>query len=328
MTVETASYISQLSSTSPASGDPKSEGDDQIRLIKTVLKTQFPNFGTAAMTATTTELNYSVGVTSAIQAQLNTLTNDKAAKAGDTYTGAHDFTGGTIAVPMQTTGDATANAASTAFVAAAAFASALPSQTGNNGKFVTTDGSNASWAAAVSPAVSLGDVDLNTATTSGFYYFGTPTNGPAGVTASSVYVSRSGDVAAQIVVQASAGLMFSRGVTGLNTSPVWSNWKRVAMHSDKVTALAGGDMDCSVGNYFTETVAGTRTFAFTNIPAGAYNCVLEINHTSGAITMPAGTVWAGATPTFTTGKRHLVFFQRAQAGTAGWFASALIGYSA
>jgi len=328
MTVETASYISQLDPTFPASGDPKSEGDNHLRLVKTVLKTQFPNFGTAAMTATTTELNYSVGVTSAIQNQLNALTSAKAAKAGDTYTGAHDFTGAALTVPTQTTGDATTNAASTAFVAAAAFASALPSQAGNGGKFVTTDGSNASWAPAVSPAVSLGDVDLSTAITSGFYDFGTPTNGPAGVTASSVYVSGSGDVAAQIVVQASAGLMFSRGVTGLTTSPVWSSWKRVAMHSDKVTALAGGDMDCSVGNYFTETVAGTRAFAFTNIPSGAYNCVLEINHTSGAITMPAGTVWAGATPTFTTGKRHLVFFQRAQAGTSGWYASALVGYSA
>ena len=49
MTVESASYISQLAATNPASGDPKSEGDDHVRLIKTVLKTQFPNFGTAAM---------------------------------------------------------------------------------------------------------------------------------------------------------------------------------------------------------------------------------------------------------------------------------------
>jgi hypothetical protein len=39
------------------------------------------------------------------------------------------------------------NAASTAFVAATAFSAALPSQTGNAGKFVTTDGTNASWAA-------------------------------------------------------------------------------------------------------------------------------------------------------------------------------------
>ena len=99
MTVESASYISQLDATLPLPGDKKSEGDNHLRLVKTVLQTQFPNFGTAAMNATVGELNYMVGVTSLVQTQLNTLTSAKAAKAGDTYTGAHDFTGGTIAVP-------------------------------------------------------------------------------------------------------------------------------------------------------------------------------------------------------------------------------------
>lgn len=145
MTVETASYISQLDATLPLPGNPKSEGDNHLRLVKTVLKTQFPNFGTAAMNATTTELNYMVGVTSLVQNQLNTLTSAKAEKAGDTYTGAHDFTGATPTVPTQATGDATTKAASTAFVSATAFNAALPGQTGNDKKFVTTDGTNASW---------------------------------------------------------------------------------------------------------------------------------------------------------------------------------------
>lgn len=167
MTVETASYISQLDPTFPASGDPKSEGDNHLRLVKTVLKTQFPNFGTAAMNATTTELNYMVGVTSLVQNQLNTLTSAKAAKAGDTYTGAHDFTGGTIAVPTATVGDATTKAASTAFVSATAFNAALPGQTGNAKKFVTTDGTNASWAHIYgAPSVISG----NTTAVSGAFY--------------------------------------------------------------------------------------------------------------------------------------------------------------
>lgn len=151
MTVETASYISQLDPTFPASGDQKSEGDNHLRLVKTVLKTQFPNFGTAAMNATTTELNYMVGVTSLVQNQLNTLTSAKAEKAGDTYTGAHDFTGGTIAVPTATVGDATTKAASTAFVSATAFNAALPGQTGNAGRVVTTDGINAVWGSVTGP---------------------------------------------------------------------------------------------------------------------------------------------------------------------------------
>lgn len=142
MTVESASYISQLDVTLPTATDPKSEGDNQLRLLKTVLKTQFPNFGTAAMTASHTELNYMVGVTSAVQTQLNA----RALKAGDTYTGTHNFSGATsVSVPTATVGDNSTKAASTAFVAATAFSSALPAQTGNSGKILNTDGTTASW---------------------------------------------------------------------------------------------------------------------------------------------------------------------------------------
>lgn len=66
-------------------------------------------------------------------------------KAGETWTGSHVFTGATVTVATQAAGDSSTKAASTAFVAATAFSSALPAQTGNSGKFVTTDGSVASW---------------------------------------------------------------------------------------------------------------------------------------------------------------------------------------
>lgn len=71
MTVETASYISQLDTTLPTAADLISEGDDHIRLTKTVLKTQFPNFGTTAIAASAAEVNYLVGLTGAIQPQLS-----------------------------------------------------------------------------------------------------------------------------------------------------------------------------------------------------------------------------------------------------------------
>ena len=57
MTVESANYISQLSTSNPAAGDNISEGDDHIRLVKTVLQTQFPNLGTAAVNPTAAQLN-------------------------------------------------------------------------------------------------------------------------------------------------------------------------------------------------------------------------------------------------------------------------------
>lgn len=152
MTVESASYISQLDATLPTATDPKSEGDNQIRLLKSVLKAQFPNFGTAAMTASHTELNYMVGVTSAVQTQLNA----RALKAGDTYTGTHNFSGATsVSVPTATIGDNSTKAASTAFVAATAFSSALPAQTGNSGKILNTDGTTAAWTNTITTSKSI-----------------------------------------------------------------------------------------------------------------------------------------------------------------------------
>jgi len=74
MTVESATYISDLNATYPPGTDLKSEGDDHLRLIKSAVKATFPNV-TGAVTPTHTELNYVDGVTSGIQAQLNAITS-------------------------------------------------------------------------------------------------------------------------------------------------------------------------------------------------------------------------------------------------------------
>jgi hypothetical protein len=80
MGLETATTISGLQSTNPVLSDPVSQGDDHLRLIKSVLKTQFPGAGAAGfnipITAKETELNFLVGVTSLIQTQLNTHTTN------------------------------------------------------------------------------------------------------------------------------------------------------------------------------------------------------------------------------------------------------------
>ena len=155
MALETGTYISDLVATNPTSGDLKSSGDDHLRLVKSTVKATFPNIS-GAVTPTHTELNFVDGVTSAIQTQLNTLTSEKAIKAGDTYSGTHDFTGANPRVPTQTQGDNSTKPASTeyadtikAYATGLSFASALPGQTGNAGKFVTTDGTAASWGLAV-----------------------------------------------------------------------------------------------------------------------------------------------------------------------------------
>jgi len=63
MGVETATYISQLSATNPLGTDPISEGDNQIRLVKSVLQSQFTTLGAAAVTTTAAEVNVLDAVT-------------------------------------------------------------------------------------------------------------------------------------------------------------------------------------------------------------------------------------------------------------------------
>lgn len=152
MALESVTYISDLVSTNPTSTDPKSQGDDHLRAIKSAVKTTFPNIS-GAVTPTHTELNYVDGVTSPIQTQIDSEVSDRAAadllkanKAGDTYAGTHDFTGATVTVPTQSAGDNSTKAASTAFATQLAFAAALPAQPGGSATYVlNSTGGVASW---------------------------------------------------------------------------------------------------------------------------------------------------------------------------------------
>lgn len=62
MALETATYISDLVATNPTSTDPKSQGDDHLRLIKAAVKATFPNV-TGAVTASHADINQLTGTT-------------------------------------------------------------------------------------------------------------------------------------------------------------------------------------------------------------------------------------------------------------------------
>ena len=91
MPLESAAHINQLVASNPDGAvDTKSTLDDHIRMIKLTLRTDLPNIG-GTVSASHTELSYVTGVTSAVQAQINTLTAADAAKmplAGGIFTGA------------------------------------------------------------------------------------------------------------------------------------------------------------------------------------------------------------------------------------------------
>jgi hypothetical protein len=116
LAVDSATTIAALNTALPTGADPKSEGDDNFRHIKTVIKAAFPNVA-GAVSATDVELSRVAGVTSGVQAQLD-------AKAG---TASPAFSG-TPTVPTASNGTSTTQAASTAFVQAAI--SGVNAQTG------------------------------------------------------------------------------------------------------------------------------------------------------------------------------------------------------
>lgn len=60
MTVESASYVKGLNAALPAALDPKSEGDNHIRLLKTILQATFPNLNGAAFRVAAKSANYTV----------------------------------------------------------------------------------------------------------------------------------------------------------------------------------------------------------------------------------------------------------------------------
>jgi hypothetical protein len=96
-----------------------------------------------------------------------------------------------------------------------------------------------------------------------------------------------------------------------------------------VAAVGGSNVvDCSLGNYFTDTVTGAATYSFTNVPASrSYGLTLEITYTSGSIAWPASVQWPGGTaPTLTAGFPQLVVLVTSDGGTT-WRGNALADFA-
>jgi len=79
MPLETGNVIEDLDQSWPLGGDPTNKGDDHLRLIKSVLITQFPgvsgNGYAIPITATEAELNFLDGTTTNIAQDISDLSN-------------------------------------------------------------------------------------------------------------------------------------------------------------------------------------------------------------------------------------------------------------
>ncbi|MBS0227661.1 MAG: hypothetical protein JSS23_03080 [Proteobacteria bacterium] len=221
----------------------------------------------------------------------------------------------------------------TAWVQGLAGGAGVASLNGQSGTLVKSTLLDYGITDAVNKGAWMADgVDINTLVTTGHVRMGaTALNGPMPLPLGFVDTVRIGDALAQWAYPYNKTELWFRtaapsiigGAGGFNP------WRRVAMNNDAAVQATGGAMDCSAGNRFTATISSNTTLTFSNIPAGSsYACVLEVNHTGGAITLPAGSVLSNSSPLNTvSGKRHLLYFERVQLGTAGWYVSTLPNYA-
>lgn len=280
MGLETATFINGLDATNPTSGDLKSQGDDHLRLIKSTLKATFPNV-TGAVTVTQTDLN--------------TVTA-KSTRAGDTYTGAHDFTSAVVNVPTQTATDNTTKVASTAYVQAAILNSAgvsatFPAQTGNKTKRLTTNGATVSWEYS---GIRVPSISGETMTDAGSWYalsanasytlpdltgsgaFGLvfPTNAtavPASVTTSDGW---------SITTGASAGTF--RAISPINTSTAHGVWLGQTMTPPTLATITGSTVLSVIGTAQLDTNLAVVLFRDPNGSTGNVYAV-AVNTSTNAV---------------------------------------------
>ncbi len=93
----------------------------------------------------------------------------------------------------------------------------------------------------------------------------------------------------------------------------------------QAVSTGGTTLDCSAGNHFTRSVSGNTSFSFSNVPAGSYSCLLEIDWTAGTVTLPAGTkTVSGKSIKWATGK-WWVLLSTSNGGT-NWQANAVGPY--
>lgn len=203
-----------------------------------------------------------------------------------TATGAFAFSG---ASNYGTAGQVlTSNGNSTPSWATISANTLLPTQTGNSGKILTTDGSNTSWttmpSSLPSQAGNAGKVLTTDGTTASWGAF-------------------SASFSNQVVF----GKSYVEAATVL-------------------TPASSITIDCGLSNNFQLQLESNLTsIAFSNVPSGLFTCSLILNQDAvggKTVTFPSSFKWAGGTtPTMTTGanKTDIYTFMTTNQGTS-WYA--------
>jgi hypothetical protein len=286
MALETATYISQLTATNPTASDPVSQGDDHLRLIKSVLQSQFTTLGAAAVTTTAAELNLLDGKTA-----VGDVTGP--GSATDNAIVRFDGTGGKT---LQNTSTTTIN---------------------DNGDIVV---------GGTTPLVTIGDggaedtmllfdgaaIDFRVGLDDGNDQLEIGVGNAHGTTAG-------------ITMDTAADMSLGGYINFQDEQAIRPDFKDYAETVNVLGDLGGGTdtIDLTAGNVVTATVStSTQTFTFTNPSASGKSCSFTLILTNGGsqtVNWPGSVDWAGGSaPSLTSSGVDVLTFFTVDGGTI-WY---------
>ena len=322
MAKETASYISQLVATNPVASDSVSVGDDHLRMLKTVLKTQFSGLsGTTAVTATEAEMNYLDIATLGTSADSKVLTQ---ASGVVTIVADVKITGTT---PLLTIGDAGAEDTAIVFDGNAKdFHIALDDSAD---KLIIGEGSTVGTNEILSitdDTVTIGD---GAAVDTYLNFDGNAVDYRIGLDDGTDKLEIGAGVAhgttAAIAIDSAADMVLGGYINFQDEQSIRPEIKDYAETVNVLGDVGGGTdaIDISAGNVVTATVStGAQTFTFTNPSATGKACSFTLILTNGGsqtVNWPSSVDWAGGSaPSLTSSGIDILTFTTVDAGTI-WY---------
>ena len=322
MAKETATYISQLVATNPVASDSVSVGDDHLRMLKTVLKTQFSGLsGTTAVTATEAEMNYLDIATLGTSADSKVLTQ---ASGVVTIAGDVKITGTT---PLLTIGDAGAEDTTIVFDGNAKdFYVALDDSAD---KLLIGEGSTV----GTNPILTITDdtvtVGDGAAVDTYLNFDGNAVDYRVGLDDGTdkleIGAGTAHGTTTAIAIDSAADMVLGGYINFQDEQAIRPEIKDYAETVNAIGGTGGGtqDIDVTAGNVVTATVdTSTNTFTFSNPSATGKACSFTLILTNGGsqtVNWPSSVDWAdGSAPSLTSSGVDILTFTTVDAGTI-WY---------